>query len=102
MTKFERFLDNIHQLSVTVSRLTKPKKRWNRERILDAVGIGVTIATAVASAIPQVRGVATVMSFLTVLQRTVTEVTPSQIAKTKKQPPQMASVTPLNKARDTR
>ena len=74
MTRFERILDAVHNFSVALARMTKPRWHFDRDRLVSFVSIGTALVTGVSAAIPQVKGLAIVANILAALQRTSAEV----------------------------
>lgn len=74
MTRFERIFDAIHNFSVALARMTKPRWHFDRDRLIGLFHIGTVLVTGVSAAIPQVKGLAWVATILSALQRTAAEV----------------------------
>jgi hypothetical protein len=74
MTRFELVLDSVHNFSVALARMTKPRWHFNRERLLTVFGIGTALLTGVSVAFPQVKGLTWVVNLLQALHRTSEEV----------------------------
>lgn len=92
MTRFERILDAVHNFSVALARMTKPRWHLDRDRLVSIFGIGTALVTGVSAAVPQLKGLAIVANLLAALQRTSTEVqhqlSPVAVAETPASPPE--------------
>lgn len=57
-TKFEQLLDVFNSYARALDRITRRKKRWDRERIKTVLAVGSAVLSGVAVAVPQARPVA--------------------------------------------
>jgi hypothetical protein len=71
-TRFEIILDAVHNFSLSLARMTKPRWHFNRDRLLTFFNIGGTLVTAVSTALPQVKGLSLATHIITLLQQTAT------------------------------
>lgn len=69
MTRLDRLLDALHGFAEGLERATRRKKKWTRERVVAAVGVGASIISAVSLAFPQVRGIAVAAGLMDALQK---------------------------------
>jgi hypothetical protein len=74
MTRFERILDAVHNFSVALARITKPRWHLDRDRLVSLFGIGTVLVAGVSAAVPQLKGLAVVANLLAALQRTSAEI----------------------------
>jgi hypothetical protein len=74
MTRFERILDTVHNFSVALARMTKPRWHLDRDKLLGIFGIGTALVAGISTALPEVKGLAWVAKLLLALQRTGEEV----------------------------
>lgn len=56
MTRMDRVLNTLHRFAERVEYITRPRKRWTRERLTSVLDVGTSIVSAVAVAFPQIRG----------------------------------------------
>jgi hypothetical protein len=80
MTRFERFLDTLHEFAIGLEEATRRRKRWDRERVTSTIKSGATIlgvvTTVLSVVFPQVRGVATAANVVGAVQNIVNDSDP--------------------------
>jgi hypothetical protein len=76
MTRLDKVLDALHRFAEGLEQVTRRRKRWTRERITNAVGVGSSLISTLALAFPQVRGIAVAAGLMDAISKTE----PQQIA----------------------
>lgn len=81
-TKFEQVLDTVHNASISLARMTEPKKKkLDRETLTTIFNVTTIIVGAVAALLPGVKPLAIAAGILTALGKTADTVMQQREAK---------------------